>query len=63
MQKSSVSFEKISDKYAFRIICLDVDDCYEAFEEGAIQGLEARQRDINYPQNCYNLDLRFLHFC
>jgi len=30
MQKSSVSFENISDIYAFRIICLDVDDCYEA---------------------------------
>jgi len=29
MQKSSVSFENISDLYAFRIICLDVEDCYK----------------------------------
>ena len=30
MQKSSISFENISDIYAFRIICDDISDCYEA---------------------------------
>tara|TARA_Y100001960_G_C14775589_1_gene882932 strand:- start:2213 stop:4384 length:2172 start_codon:yes stop_codon:yes gene_type:complete len=30
MQKSSISFENISDIYAFRIICEDVNDCYSA---------------------------------
>ena len=30
MQKSSISFENISDIYAFRIICDDISDCYSA---------------------------------
>ena len=30
MQKSSISFENISDIYAFRIICDDISDCYAA---------------------------------
>ena len=30
MQKSSIPFENISDIYAFRIICNDITDCYEA---------------------------------
>ena len=30
MQKSSIPFENISDIYAFRIICDDIIDCYEA---------------------------------
>ena len=30
MQGSSISFENISDIYAFRIICDDISDCYEA---------------------------------
>ena len=30
MQKSSISFENISDIYAFRIICDDISDCYTA---------------------------------
>ena len=30
MQKSSIPFENISDIYAFRIICDDISDCYEA---------------------------------
>jgi GTP diphosphokinase / guanosine-3',5'-bis(diphosphate) 3'-diphosphatase len=30
MQKSSIPFENISDIYAFRIICDDVNDCYAA---------------------------------
>ena len=30
MQKSSISFENISDIYALRIICDDISDCYEA---------------------------------
>ena len=30
MQKSSISFENISDIYAFRIICDEISDCYAA---------------------------------
>ena len=30
MQKSSISFENISDIYAFRIICANISDCYSA---------------------------------
>jgi len=30
MQKSSIPFENISDIYAFRIICDDINDCYTA---------------------------------
>lgn len=35
------------------------DDCFDAFDEGVEQGLEARQSDINYPQACYNIGLNF----
>ena len=30
MQKSSIAFENISDIYAFRIICVNISDCYRA---------------------------------
>ena len=37
----------------------DEKDCYEAFDSGAEQGLEARQSDMEYPQYCYDIGLRF----
>ena len=37
----------------------DEDDCYEAFDDGVEQGLEARQTDMEYPQYCYDIGLKF----
>ena len=33
MKKASISFENIYDIYAFRIICLDIEDCYRILGE------------------------------
>ncbi|MBT6326159.1 MAG: hypothetical protein HOJ35_09325 [Bdellovibrionales bacterium] len=37
----------------------DEDDCYDAFDSGEEQGLEARQSDLEYPQYCYDLGLKY----
>ena len=37
----------------------DLDDCYEAYDEGVEQGLEATQSDMEMPTYCYNIGLQF----
>ena len=54
----------LGDRYAQRVLNKaeeerDLDDCYEAFDEGYAQGMEATQSDMEYPQYCYNLGFRF----
>ena len=37
----------------------DLDDCYEAYDYGVEQGLEATQSDMAMPTYCYNIGLQF----
>ena len=37
----------------------DLDDCYEAYDYGLEQGLEATQSDMEMPTYCYNIGLSF----
>jgi len=37
----------------------DLDDCYEAYDYGLEQGLEATQTDMEMPTYCYHIGLQF----
>ncbi len=37
----------------------DLDDCYDAYDYGVEQGLEATQSDMEMPTYCYHIGLQF----
>tara|TARA_B100000886_G_scaffold332525_1_gene285348 strand:+ start:887 stop:1408 length:522 start_codon:yes stop_codon:yes gene_type:complete len=55
---------KLGERYANRALDKaerdrDLDDCYDAYDEGVEQGLEATQSDMEMPTYCYNIGLQF----